>query len=88
MGRLRVKCIKCGDEWKKDSTISWGADDYSSSLCTPCFIQVISPIIHRKQRSEGNFACFGKAVGDCDKFSCKYKKWCFVSHETGQLASR
>jgi len=88
MGRLRVKCIKCGDEWEKDSTISWEADDYSSSLCTPCFIQVISPIIHRKQRSEGNFACFGKAVGDCDQYSCKYKKWCLMDHETGRVASR
>ncbi len=83
-GKLRVKCIKCGKEWERDSTIPWGAEDISSSLCTPCFIEVISPIIHRKQKSEGNLACFGKAGGDCDQYSCKYRKWCLRSTEAGR----
>lgn len=76
MNRLRVKCVKCGKEWIKDSEISWGPDDISSSLCNPCFREVITPIIHKKQLNEGNFDCFGKAGADCDQKSCKYRQWC------------
>jgi hypothetical protein len=80
--RLRVKCVKCGKEWKKDSQISWGPDDISSSLCDPCFREVISPIIHRKQIKEGNFACFGKTGTDCSQPECKYRQWCLRMEET------
>ena len=54
MNRLRVKCVKCGKEWHKNSVIPWGPDDISSSLCDPCFGEVISPIIHKRQIGEGN----------------------------------
>ena len=76
MSKLRVKCIKCGEEWEKKSVVSWGPDDITSSLCSPCFREVISPIIHRNQIKEGNFDCFGKADIYCDQFLCKYKKYC------------
>ena len=76
INKLRVKCIKCGEEWEKNSSISWGSDDYTSSLCDTCFREVISPIIRRKQRNEGNFDCFGKAMCYCDQSDCRYQKWC------------
>jgi hypothetical protein len=76
MNKLRVKCMKCEKEWKKDSSISWGPDDYTSSLCDVCFKHVISPIIRKKQLREGNFDCFGKAGDYCDQLECKYREWC------------
>jgi hypothetical protein len=76
MNRMRVKCIKCGKEWLKDSKISWGPEDISSSLCDVCFREAISPIIHKKQLEEGNFDCFGKAADYCDQSACKYRQWC------------
>jgi hypothetical protein len=76
MSRLRVKCVKCGEEWEKESSISWGPEDFSSSLCTTCFREVISPLIHRKQLQEGNFDCFGSASTFCDQGQCKYREWC------------
>lgn len=76
MHKLRVKCIKCGKEWEKDSVIPWGPEDYSSSLCAVCFKEVAGPLIHKKQLQEGNFDCFGKAGVYCDQFDCKYRQWC------------
>lgn len=76
MNILRVKCIRCGREWEKDSAVSWGPDDFSSSLCNSCLREVISPVIHKKQLNEGNFDCFGKAGLYCDQSGCKYREWC------------
>jgi len=76
MNKLRVKCIKCGKEWHKESSISWGPDDFTSSLCDICFREVISPIIHKKQLKEGNFDCFGRSEEYCDQLECKYREWC------------
>ncbi|OEU46666.1 MAG: hypothetical protein BBJ60_05475 [Desulfobacterales bacterium S7086C20] len=88
MNRLRVKCVKCGKEWEKDSLIYWGPEDISSSLCDCCFVEVISPIIHKKQIKEGNFACFGKAVMHCDQLSCKYRQWCLRMEETTKVRQK
>ena len=79
--QLRVKCVKCGKEWQKESVISWGPDDISSSLCDVCFREVISPMIRKKQLKEGNFDCFGRAGGYCDQSGCKYNKWCLRMEE-------
>ncbi len=76
MNGLRVKCLKCEKEWKKESSISWGPDDFTSSLCDTCFRDVIAPIIHKKQLREGNFDCFSKPTDYCDQFECKYREWC------------
>lgn len=76
MNILRVKCMKCDKEWTKECSIPWGPDDFTSSLCDACFVEVISPIIHKKQLREGNFDCFGKANEYCDQPECKYKEWC------------
>ena len=73
-------------EWEKDSKISWGPDDISSSLCDPCFKEVISPIIHRRQMSEGNLACFGKEGIDCGEQTCKYRQWCLRIEDTERLS--
>ena len=84
--KIRVKCIKCGEEWEKDAIIPWGPDDYSSSFCNTCFKEVISRVIHRKQLKEGNFDCFGKSSGYCDQFACKYRELCLLTErrqETG-----
>ena len=82
--KIRVKCIKCGLEWEKDSVISWGPDDFTSSLCDPCFKEVIARTIHKKQLNEGNFDCFGKADGYCDQLTCKYRKWCLFKERAEQ----
>lgn len=68
--------MKCEKEWVKESSVSWGPDDFTSSLCHPCFKEAISPIIHKKQLREGNFDCFGKASDYCDQLQCKYRAWC------------
>jgi hypothetical protein len=81
MNKLRVKCVKCGKEWQKESVISWGPDDISSSLCNDCFREVISPIIRKRQLSEGNFDCFGTAGSYCDQSTCKYRPWCLRMEE-------
>ena len=81
VNKLRVKCIRCGAEWEKDSVIDWGPSDCTSSLCTACFVEVVSPLIHKKQRSEGNFDCFGKAGCFCDQHGCKYRQWCLATGE-------
>ncbi len=62
----------------------WGPEDFTSSLCSACFIEVISPIIHKKQLNEGNFDCFGKAANYCDQLHCKYRQWCLRWEETGK----
>lgn len=83
MSKLRVKCIRCGVEWEKESVVDWGPSDCSSSLCTACFVAVVSPLIHKKQRLEGNFDCFGKAGCFCDQADCKYRQWCLAKgHQT------
>jgi len=73
---LRVKCVRCHKEWKKDCVVPWGPDDCSGSLCTACFIDVASPTIRKKQLKEGHFDCFGRARGYCDQSECKYRRWC------------
>jgi hypothetical protein len=83
MNRLRVKCMKCGKEWDKECVISWGPDDFTSSLCDVCFKESISPVIHKKQLGEGNFDCFGKARSYCDQCRCKYREWCLQWGEAG-----
>jgi hypothetical protein len=84
MNTLRVKCIRCGKEWEKTAAFPWGPDDYSSSLCRTCFVKVVSPLIRKKQLSEGNFDCFGKAHAYCDQKMCKYRCWCLKADEPGQ----
>jgi hypothetical protein len=74
--KLRVKCMKCDKEWHKESSVSWGPEDFTSSLCDICFKEVISPVIHKKQLKEGNFDCFGKTMDYCDQLECKYREWC------------
>jgi len=44
-------------------------------------VEVISPLIHKKQRLEGNFDCFGKARSFCDQVECKYRQWCLSVDE-------
>jgi hypothetical protein len=88
MNKLRVKCIKCHKEWEKASSIIWGPDDISSSLCDACFREVASPIIHKKQLKEGNFDCFAKADAYCDQFGCKYRQWCLHMKAAGQEPTR
>ena len=79
---LRVKCIKCGREWKKSSELTWGPEDISSSLCSACFVEVVAPTIHKRQRKEGNFDCFGTAGTYCDQAECKYLSWCVGEKKT------
>jgi len=84
MKKLRVKCLKCGKEWDKESSVSWKPEDFTSSLCNSCFREIISPIIHKKQLREGNFDCFGKAGDYCDQLECKYRAWCLRWEEAGK----
>ena len=79
--KLRVQCIKCHKVWEKESEIPWGPEDFSSSLCNDCFVIAASPVIHKKQKNEGNFDCFGSAQDYCDQSECKYRKWCLHLEE-------
>jgi hypothetical protein len=81
MYRLGVKCIKCNRTWDKECVIPWGPDDWSGSLCDPCFLEVISPTIHRRQLREGNVPCFGKGELDCEQVECRYRRWCVCPEE-------
>ena len=75
---LTVKCISCGTEWKKPTEASHDPDDFSSSFCPACFRAVASRVIHKHQRREGNFACFGTAADYCDRTDCKYLRHCLA----------
>ncbi len=81
MNKLRVKCIECGADWEKDSEFPWGPEDFSSSLCKPCFRKAISSVIRKRQLNEGNFDCFGKAQRYCDQPECRYRSWCLPAEE-------
>ncbi len=81
MNTLQVRCIKCKKTWEKDSVIAWGPGDYSGSLCKSCFLELISPKIHRKQLKEGNCPCFGRRERHCDQLGCKYRRWCLNMEE-------
>ncbi len=85
MNKLRVKCVRCGKEWQKASAVAWGPRDITSSLCNDCFIQVASSTIHKRQRNEGNFDCFGKAAEYCDQIACKYRRWCLHMEEAAEI---
>jgi len=74
--KLKVRCMKCGKEWKKETEKDWSPDDFTSSLCNPCFREVVAPTIRRKQLKEGNFDCFGRTTDYCDQLECKYRTFC------------
>jgi hypothetical protein len=88
MEKLRVKCIVCGAEWTKETSVSWGSNDISSSLCPTCFVQVASPTIHKRQLKEGGFGCFGKAEGYCTHWNCRYSRWCLHKEKFEQSELR
>ena len=88
MNKMRVKCIRCNREWEKEASICWGADQYSSSLCDKCFVEVASAVIKRKQRREGNFDCFGTAGSYCDQDGCKYRRWCLRMESANEYRSQ
>jgi hypothetical protein len=83
MSKMRVKCIRCNREWEKETPVDWKADQYTSSLCDACFVEVASEVIKRKQRREGNFDCFATADTYCDQVTCKYRRWCLVNSANG-----
>jgi hypothetical protein len=87
MNKLAVVCINCNKTWEKDSLIAWGPDDYSGSLCSFCFLEVISPIIRRRQLREGDFECFGKTGGSCNQDDCKYRRWCLDIDKVGEAGN-
>jgi hypothetical protein len=33
-------------------------------------------LVQAIQRAEGNFACFGTAVGSCDQINCRFREDC------------
>lgn len=82
---LRVRCIKCGKEWYKSASFHWEPTVFSSSLCSSCFKHAISSLIHKRQREEGNFDCFGRAETECDQWMCKYRTWCLRRENTEDM---
>ena len=79
MNHITVKCIKCGRGWEKEAILPYAPGEYSGGLCKGCFRVVITPLIKRKQKKEGNFPCFGAAHSYCDQQECKYRNWCIIS---------
>jgi len=75
---IKVKCIKCGSEWDKESTIPYDQNEYTGGLCHVCFRDTLAPLIHKRQLREGSFDCFGKASSFCDQHECKYYAWCVL----------
>jgi hypothetical protein len=41
-----------------------------------CFAKTLPQIIREIQRREGNFDCFGTAVGHCDQTECSFRSLC------------
>lgn len=33
-------------------------------------------LVRAIQRAEGNFACFGTAIGSCDQIKCRFLEYC------------
>ena len=68
------RCIKCRKSWEIEN----GDTDStpSGSLCKPCLKESLVPIYRKRQSLEKNFDCFGKAIGYCDQFQCKYRGLC------------
>jgi len=67
-------CVKCRKTWEIDN----GDTDPtpSGTLCQPCLKETLVPLYRRRQSTEGNFDCFGKATGYCDQYRCKYRHLC------------
>lgn len=68
-----VTCIVCGKKWEVACSTPYKSNTPSSGLCDICQVRTVTPVIRRRQLKEGNFDCFGKAVGGfCDQSNCKY----------------
>jgi len=68
-----VICIVCRKKWEVTCSTPYQSNSPSSGLCDICQVQTVTPVIRRRQLKEGNFDCFGKAVGGfCDQSNCKY----------------
>ncbi len=70
---MKYQCIRC--------LVTWGEGDpeqdgYSHGLCSLCLRDALTPIYRKRQLSEGNFDCFGKAFDYCDQCLCKYREVC------------
>ena len=67
-------CVKCKKTWEKAD----GDCDLtpSGTLCKPCLKESLVPIYRKRQSSEKNFDCFGKATLFCDQLQCKYRELC------------
>ncbi len=50
----------------------------SHGYCHHCLREKMMPIARRHQEKEGNFPCFGTAIGDCDQKGCRYYSACVV----------
>ena len=78
MGLLKVKCIKCNKEWKKEVPIEPEPGAVTSSLCKLCFRTVVCLAIRKHQKRDGHFDCFATAEKYCDQLECKYREWCIL----------
>jgi hypothetical protein len=74
---MKTACIKCGAEWGEDSQ----EEHLSHGLCSECFRELVRPIYRQRQRAEGNFDCFGTALGYCDQAQCLYRRYCVTTEE-------
>ncbi len=73
MGKLKVKCIACGNDCREIDSKEEGE---SGGLCEACLIVSLVPLYRARQRREGNPDCFGKSNGYCDQLGCKYLEKC------------
>ena len=78
---MLIKCISCNLVWDKDEGyIDPQNNSYhghlSHGLCSKCLKEKCLELFRARQRKEGNFDCFGKANGYCDRLDCKYRSVC------------
>lgn len=69
---MKICCIQCGEVYGEKESPIFGKDEETSGLCRGCR----ADIFKEKQRRQGNYDCFGSAIGDCDQAMCRYRGLC------------
>ena len=71
---MKSVCLICGKEYFEKEPVE--NPSVTHGLCGFCLKTCLIPIYRRRQLSEGNFDCFGKATHYCDQLTCSYRTMC------------
>jgi len=78
MYHVIYECIICGVMWVEE--IDNPCDGVSSGVCPLCFRNNYTEMVHRRQKREESFDCFGKSEDYCDQLECSFRFACLKSH--------